>query len=210
MLGSEAESMTTNRHLINGKLAKGLGLLTLGLLLAVAVSACGSSAASSSSTSSNSAASTTGTTGTTGTTANGSANLSAFRSCLKQQGVTLPQGRPGGGAAAATAGTRPTLSAAQQKAFSACASLRPAGGFGGGGRPSAGATGAAGSSAFASFQTCLKQHGVQTAATGQTSSAKTQSAIAACQKLLPNGGKPGANASAAGGSGAGSTTTTSG
>ena len=127
-----------------------------------------------------------------------------FRACLEQHGVTPPQGGPGRGAGAAGGG-RPNLSAAQQKALPACASLRPAGGFGRGG-----AAGAGGSAGFAALQACLKQHGVQPGAAGQMSSAKTQSAIAACRKQLPNGGKGGANAPAAGGAAAGSGTTTTG
>jgi hypothetical protein len=169
--------MTHLRHLTRGTAAKALGLLVLGLVLAAVVSACGSSSASTGTTTS--AGSTTGTTGTTG-----SASLSAFRACLQQHGFTRPQGGPGAGAAGG--GGRPNLSAAQQKAFSACASLRPAGGLGGAGRRGGGAAGA-GSAGFAAFQACLKQHGVQSGA-AQTSSAKTQSAIAACRTQLPNGG----------------------
>jgi hypothetical protein len=72
----------------------------------------------------------------------------------------------------------------------------PAGGFGRGG----GAPGGAGSNspAFAKFQACLKQHGVQTGATTQNP-ATTQAAITKCRSLLPNGGN---------GGGATSTTTT--
>lgn len=102
--------------------------------------------------------------------------------CLEQHGVQPGQGfgfgRGGGG------------SAADQAAFAACRSLLPQRGYPGGPGVggATGATGAAGSATFAQFQTCLKQHGVQLGAASGQDSAKTQAAIAACGKLLPNGG----------------------
>ena len=175
--------MTAIRSLTPRRAAKALGLLALGLALAFAVSACGSSSASSGSTTSAAP------TGTTGSSSSGAKSLSAFRSCLTQHGFTPSQGGPGGGGGVgggtgAPGGNRPNLTPAQQQALSACASLRPAGGFGGRG----GGQGGGNSAAFAALQACLKQHGVQPGSAGQTSSAKAQSAIAACRKQLPNGG----------------------
>ena len=110
-----------------------------------------------------------------------------FQNCLKQHGVDPTDSNARG-------------SSAFQTALNACRSLLPnqgAGGgpgFGGGAPPGGGAAGSGNSSSFAKFQACLKSHGVNTGAAGQ-SSAKTQAAISACQKLL----QP---------SGAGTTTTT--
>ncbi len=166
-----------------------------GLACALVVSACGST-----STASPQASSSSGTT-TTGTSTN-SGGFAAYRNCLQQQGVTLPQrggfggGRGGGGGGGfgggggqgtgptgPAGGGRPTLTPAQQKAYAACASLRPSGGFGfgGGGFNSS-------NPAFAKFQACLKQHGVQTGSSNERSSPAFQSALAACRSLLPAGG----------------------
>jgi hypothetical protein len=153
------------------QLGTALPLAVLALLCALVVAACGSSSAASA------PASSTGTSST-------SASLTAFRDCLKQHGFTAQPGAGGG--------NRPSPSSAFQKAMTACASLRPAGGFGGGGgRPGGGAAGST-NPAFAKFQACLKDHG---GSTGKSSAA----AIAACRSLLPNGGQ---------GNAAGSGTTT--
>lgn len=198
--------MTEKRHLTRRKATKALGLLALAFMIVLAVSACGSSSASPGSTTT--ATTTTAASGTTGSSTSGSASLTAFRNCLGQHGFAPTQagaGAGGGFGGGGTGGSRPTRTAAQQQALSACASLRPAGGFGGAGRgggarPGVGTHAGGGSTAFATFQTCLKQHGIQTGAAGKTStSTKTQSAISACQKLLPNGGK-------ASGTGTGTTT----
>jgi hypothetical protein len=79
-----------------------------------------------------------------------------------------------------------------QKALTACASLRPAGGFGGGARPGGGGAGNANNPAFAKFQACLKAHGATTGSTSQ----KNAAAIAACRSVLPNSGNgnPGGSA----------------
>ena len=114
----------------------------------------------------------------------GFANNPAFakyRTCLQQHGVTLGGGGPGGPGANRS-------SSAFQKAAAACASLRPAGGFGFGAAPP-GSNGGSGANpaTFQRFQACLRQHGVQLGSAGQ-SSAKTQAAIAACRSVLPSGG----------------------
>lgn len=141
-----------------------------GLALIVLASACGNS-------------STTAAAGSTGTTA-GDGNRQAYRDCLAQNGVTLPQrgngtgGPPGtdgagtfdpnagsgdgrGGAAGAGpgGGTIPGVDqATMQKAQDACKDLRPAGGNGGFG--GGGGQGAAGGTAFAAYASCMQDHGV--------------------------------------------------
>ena len=68
--------------------------------------------------------------------------MAAYRQCMQKQGVTMPSRAPGGGGG--NGGVRPSgrptgrpsgmpsMSAKQQKAAQACASLRPqGGGFGG-------------------------------------------------------------------------------
>jgi hypothetical protein len=192
----------------SGRGAIGSGLLAalVALLCVLVVSGCGSSPSASSTTSSTSSTTTTGTSTTSG-------SFTAYQNCLKAHGVTFARGAggPGGGPGgqggtppATPGGSRPSFTAAQQKALTACASLRPSGGFGGGaggGRGGFGGAGGAGggganSAAFTKFQACLKSHGVQTGAPGQNS-AKAQAAITACRSLLPNGG-----------AGTGATTTT--
>lgn len=118
--------------------------------------------------------------------------------------MTLPQGgfRFGGGDAGGTSTTtttpsrpRPQLTPAEQQARQACASLRPQGGFG---------SGRGGfdrnNPAFAKFQACLKQHGVQTGS-GQRGgfSQASRTAFQACRSLLP----PGAGGGFGGGAGGG-------
>jgi hypothetical protein len=180
-----------------------IGLCALGAMCALVVSACGSGSASPSSTTS----STTSAVSTTPTT---SGSFAAYQSCLKKHGVNFAgAGFGGGGATGAPpagttgGGTRPTLTAAQQKALSACQSLRPSGaaggpgGFGGGGAN-------ANNPAFAKFQACLKNHGVQTGSTNPQTSTSSQAAFAACRSLLPNGGAGGGFGSGSGSSAGGS------
>jgi hypothetical protein len=190
-----------------------LALAGLGGACALVVSACGSSASSAplASTSSSTTTAATTTAASTTSTTTSSASLAAYQKCLKSHGVTLPgagrgSGPPSGGTPTTgetgnpPAAGRPTVSAAQQKAFSACASLQPVGGAGGGagfggGQPNTD------NPAFAKFQTCLKQHGVDTDAAASRTSSAFQKALAACRDLLP-AGNGGANG-APGGTGAG-------
>ena len=93
--------------------------------------------------------------------------------------------RRGGSGPTGARGFGGTLSPAQQKALSACASLRPTGGFGLGGGGGAGFS--ASNPSFAKFQACLAQHGVQTGTTASRTSPAFQTALAACRSLLPAG-----------------------
>jgi len=106
-----------------------------------------------------------------------------YRTCLQQHGVTAGGGGAGGFGGAGANRTSPAF----QKATAACASLRPAGGFGFGAAPGSNGSSGTNSATFQRFQTCLRQHGVQLGSAGQ-SSAKTQAAIAACRSVLPGGG----------------------
>jgi hypothetical protein len=179
-----------------------LVLLLVGVVPLI-LSACGGSAASGSSTS----------------TTKPKASEAAYTSCLKQHGVTLPNFNRGSGGAPA-GGTRPTFTPGSgsfpggapgsgggffqnnpkfQKAATACKSLRPSGGFGGGfGR--AGGAGGFNSTAFAAYRNCLKLHGVTLPtpgakpAVGSTpsttfnqSSPAFQAATQACAALRPTG-----------------------
>jgi hypothetical protein len=150
------------------------------------------------------------TSGTSGTPAgSGSSSFTAYRNCLSQHGVTLPNfsrgnggGRPGSGGfpgegAPTGSGTPPrgrggfgglANNPKYQAAAKACASLRPKGGFGGG----FGGRGNFNSPAGAAYRNCLKLHGV-TLPTG-TSSGTPQSTISsstfraaatACAALRP-------------------------
>src|ERR1700722_15985582 len=169
-----------------------LGIAVAGVLLA----ACGSSASSSSGTTTTTAPSTTKT----------SAPSAAFASCLKSHGVSAPTGkRPTGGAGGApgAGGTPPaggfSSNPKASAAFKACASLRPAGSFGGGGGGFAGGGSGASSTALAAFRNCMTLHGVTIAkktssSTGGaatpnssiTSNPKYKTAYAACKTLLPS------------------------
>lgn len=105
--------------------------------------------------------------GTGGTGAAG--GFTAYLSCLKSHGVTVPTGRPGGGT-----GTRPSgaprsrgagggfggfgqaTSGPAAAAAKACASLRPTGGFGAGGAGNSAAL----QSQITAYRSCLSDHGV--------------------------------------------------
>ena len=189
-----------------------IALCALGALCALVVTACGSTSAASSSTTS----STTSTSTTTTSTGAASGSLTAYQNCLKKHGVNFAAGGFGGPGRGATGagvappptgttgtGTRPSFTAAQQKAFSACASLRPSGAAGG---PGGFSGGGANTAAFAKFQACLKKHGVQTGSTAAQPSSSSQAAIAACRSLLPAGGFGPGSGSSAGGGGANSAT----
>ena len=109
---------------------------------------------------------------TTGTTTTGSGASGRFR------------GRP--------------RTAAEQKAYTACASLRPTGGGAFGGGFGGGGGGFASSPAFAKFQSCLQSHGVQAGSAPDRTSTTYQSAFAACRSLLPAGGFGGGGFSGSG------------
>ncbi len=114
------------------------------------------------------------------------AAFQAFRRCLEQHGVSTPSfaGRPRTttGSQRPRTGTggffRRNLTAAQQKAYTACRAKLPAGGF----RPGSG-PGRRNSGAFGRYTQCLKAHGVtfgQASAPGAFQKAQT-----ACAKLRP-------------------------
>jgi hypothetical protein len=121
-----------------------LGVLAGGALVAVLASGCGTSGTPT-------AAAT--------AAASPSPNASAYLTCLRQHGVTVPTVRP-----SVRPTARPTAfpspNSAMMKARQACASLRPKGGFGGGfGR---------GGAAFTAFRTCMADHGETIPATRPT------------------------------------------
>ena len=224
----------TRRNLRRAGLLIATGLV--GVLCVLVVSACGSSSASGGATTTSTTTTTTG-----GTTTTGSASFTAYQNCLKAHGVSFPAGGfgggfgrgPGGATGASGAGdttTTPTtgatgpsgasgpggfrrraLTPTQQKAFNACSSLRPSGGFGGfGGGVAGGGAGSTNNPAFAKFQTCLKNHGVTTGSGFSRTSTTERSAFAACRSLLPQGGfggggfgGPGGATGASGASGSG-------
>jgi len=162
--------------------------------------------------------STTTTDGATATTDQQSARQ-AYTDCMAQNGVTLPargqgngQGGQGNGQGNGGSGTfdpnaaptnRGTLppgvdQATTDNARSACQSLRPTGGFGGGG----------GGTAFQAYASCMKDHGVTIPARGNGStdtstppstidrtSAAFQTANNACKALLPTQGQGGSSTS---------------
>jgi hypothetical protein len=163
--------------------------------LALVAAGCGGSNSSSSS------ATTTATT-TTATTGSGTQSTAfpAFQTCLAKAGIktNFGGGRPGAGGTRPPGGTRPAggtapagggfggarnLTAAQQKALTACRAKLPAGsGRGGFAR---GANGGATSPAVAKYTTCLKQHGVTLGAS--TNPTAFKKASAACAKYAPAG-----------------------
>jgi len=184
-----------------------LVLVTLAVGLVLTAAACGGG-------------STTTTGGATDTTGGDQQSArQAYTDCLAQNGVTLPargqgngqggqgngQGNGGSGSFDPNAGpsTRGTLppgvdQATMDKARSACQSLRPSGGFGGGG----------GGTAFQAYASCMKDHGVTIPARGNGStdtstppstidrtSAAFQTANNACQALLPAQGQGGSSTS---------------
>ncbi len=198
-----------------------LGVGGLGALCALVVSACGSSSAASGTTS-------TTTTTVAGTTTTGSASFTAYQTCLKAHGATFAGGFGGGfrrgatGASGATGAPPPAgatgatgasgrggfprrnLTPKQQAAFTACASLRPTSGFG---RGAGGSGSFANNPAFTKFQTCLKNHGVDTSQGGgfDRTSTTGQAAFAACRSLLPQGGFGGGGFGGPGGGATGAT-----
>jgi hypothetical protein len=141
-------------------------------------------------------------------------SITAYLTCLRQHGVNVPTARPTVRPTARPTGGFGAGSAAMQKARQACASLRPAGGFGFGGGFAA---------AFQAFRTCMASHGVTiptTRPTGPPSAPvspaasgapradrflnglnpndpKVAAAVKACQSKLPTFPRPSASPSAA-------------
>ena len=161
------------------------------LVAVVVFAACGgsSSAASSSGSSSTSSTVAGGATGT--------GRLSAFRSCMSAQGITLPQrsanatGTPrtttpgetrpaggfGGGSARFNTPPPGVNAATYQAALNACRSKLPTGG---------------GGTAFAAYRSCLSDHGVTLPTSGglsgvNRSDPKVVAATNTCKALLPTG-----------------------
>ena len=126
-----------------------------------------------------------------------SPGASAYLTCLRQHGVNIPATRP---TARPTARPSGGLAAnpAMQKARQACASLRPAGGFGGFG-------GGQFAAAFQAFRSCMAAHGATIPTTRPTappttapspgadrflgglnpSDPKVAAALKACRSKLP-------------------------
>ena len=86
-----------------------------------------------------------------------SQGASAYLTCLRQHGVNIPTTRPTARPTARPSGGF-AANPAMQKARQACASLRPAGGFGGGQF----------AAAFQAFRSCMAAHGETIPATRPT------------------------------------------
>ncbi|MGZ4387378.1 MAG: hypothetical protein ACXVZO_10650 [Gaiellaceae bacterium] len=178
--------------------------LTASLGLSVLAAGCGGSGSKAAATTTTS--STTSTTGRFGgrLTAAQSAQFQKYRACLRQHGVDFGgfggNGQPPGGngqppAPGTTTRRRPTLTPAQQaaqtKALNACRSLAPSGfQFG---RPAGAQNGQQGGQ-FAAYRSCMRQHGVNLAASGSGqqqpsfNSKKFRAATQACGHLLAEPG----------------------
>jgi len=180
---------------------RALGPVALGCAALVLIAGCGqakSSAATAPSSSSSAASS-----------------ITAYLTCLRQHGVnvptTRPTARPTARPSARPSGGFGSPSAAMQKARQACASLRPAGGFGFGGRFGA---------AFTAFRSCMASHGAPIPTTRPTAppasppasgapradrflnglnpnSPKVAAALKACQSKLPTFPRPSGSPNAA-------------
>jgi hypothetical protein len=134
-----------------------------------------------------------------------SSGASAYFNCLRQHGVTgFGGGSSSGSSSSGSSPSSSTIANARQ----ACASLRPAGGFGGSSGFSA---------AFAKFESCLSAHGVTLPSPSTSgggfrnlfsqlqSTAAGQAALNACKSDLPF--TPGSGGGSYGGGGGGTTTT---
>jgi hypothetical protein len=139
-------------------------------------------------------------------------SITAYLTCLRQHGVNVPTTRPTTRPTARPTGGFGSPSAAMLKARQACASLRPAGGFGfGGGRFG---------TAFQAFRTCMAAHGEAIPTTRPSppptsppasgapradrflnglnpANPKVASALKACQSKLPTFPRPSGSPSAA-------------
>ena len=94
-----------------------------------------------------------------------SQGASAYLTCLRQHGVNIPTTRPTARPTARPSGGF-AANPAMQKARQACASLRPAGGFGGFG-------GGQFEAAFQAFRSCMAAHGETIPATRPTAPSAT-------------------------------------
>ena len=123
-----------------------------------------------------------------------SQGASAYLTCLRQHGVNIPTTRPTARPTARPSGGF-AANPAMQKARQACASLRPAGGFGGGQF----------AAAFQAFRSCMAAHGATIPTTRPTAppttapspgadrflgglnpgAPKVAAALKACQSKLP-------------------------
>jgi hypothetical protein len=189
--------------------------------LLLAVAACGGAASAAPA-----AGSSTNPGGSSGSgNSSGSGGASAYLNCLRQHGVTgFGGGSSSGGSSSgssssgsSSSGSSPSSSAIAN-ARQACASLRPAGGFGGSSGFSA---------AFAKFESCLSAHGVTLPSPSASgggfrnlfgelqSTAAGQAALNACKSDLPftpgggggGGGGYGGGGGTGGGTGGGGTST---
>ncbi len=136
--------------------------------------------------------------------ASGAPDFAAYRDCLADNGVTLPEmGAPGGERPSAMPSAMPSggpgafpgalPEGVDQEAFAAaqaaCADLAPAGGPGGLGGP--GGAGSIDESALAAFRSCLSDNGVELAEEQDPlrdldrSDPAVQSAVDTCAPLLP-------------------------
>jgi hypothetical protein len=182
----------------------------------VALAACGGGGSSSGSAASTG---TNGTSTTPGAGATRTAALQKFTQCLKDNGVTPPQRRPGpGGKGRGGYGGGFRADPKLQKALQACAKLRPqgAGGFGGrGGRQGRGGAGAQQSiEAFTPYLNCLKDAGLPVKVSDgfnalrnlERDDPKVQTALKSCQPKIPQRPRGAPGGGTAPGSGPGDTT----
>lgn len=140
-----------------------------------------------------------------------SGGMSAYLACLRQHGATVPTARPTARPSARPSGGAGGFAANPQfrKAMTACASLRPKGGFGRGGQFGA---------ALTAFRTCMSAHGEPVPATRPSprptvrpagdarflngldpSNPKVAAALKACAAKIPAFPRPGASATSAAG-----------
>ncbi|MFC6086126.1 hypothetical protein [Sphaerisporangium aureirubrum] len=136
-----------------------------------------------------------GTAGAKASPARSGDGRAAFAECLREHGVTMPTGRPGGAPTARPSGApsgRPsrgaggfgTMGPEAREALEACRSLMPEGGFGRGGGPRVNA------GALQAFRTCMKDNGAEV--TGDNLRDLTENddpdvaaALKKCRPLLP-------------------------
>ncbi len=200
---------------MNSRRIRTTAVAALVLALALALAACGSSSSSTATSATSSASASTKTAPGTGGAGGFSGRISAFRTCMSKQGITLPQRKPGqgggggllGGGAGTGTGTTPQtpqlpagVSKAQyEAALKKCAALRPK--FG---PPGAGGANRLKSPLFTAaltkFAACMNTNGIKLPApntsgkgpvfntTGiNTASTQFKTAEAKCAALLRSG-----------------------